>query len=435
MSEADLAAANAPSDIAGHPERDAASGRVWRYPAIAIALHWLIALGIIGMIALGWTMGDVEDEARAFALTQVHKSIGLTILALTLARVVWRLMNPPPPEPMMGPLQSFTARAVHVGFYALMVLMPLTGWIMVSASPTGIGTRYFDLAPFAHIPGLSDLSLETKKSLQDPLEFIHSKLAWVTIALLGLHLLGAFKHQFADKDHLMARMLPSLFGPAAAPKAPPRGVGLAIAASVALLAAGLIGGAFQNGGGAPPADADASQAIASGSGPAWTVDPARSSIVFRSAYKGRPFEGRFNKWEAQIQFDPAKPEAARVRVTIPMASVDAGDPYFTENVTQGDWFDVSKHPIATFEIRNGATHLGGNRYEAGGVLTIRGDPHALRLPFTLDVTGGQAHMRSETTLKRLELDVGRGTPAAAKGDEDWVANDVGLIIDLHATRR
>ena len=66
-----------------------------RYTAVAIALHWLIAAGIVGMIALGWTMGEVESGR--FALIQIHKSIGLTILALTAARIAWRLMNPPPP--------------------------------------------------------------------------------------------------------------------------------------------------------------------------------------------------------------------------------------------------------------------------------------------------------------------------------------------------
>jgi cytochrome b561 len=430
MTDADLTAASA----AAHPEREAGTGRVFRYPAVAIALHWLIAFGIIGMIALGWTMGEIKDRAQAYALIQIHKSIGLTILFLTLARIVWRLMNPPPPEPVMPPLQSFAARAVHIGFYALMILMPLSGWIMVSASPTGITTRYFDLAIFAHLPGLPDLSDATKKSLHEPIEFVHSKLAWVAIGLLVLHVVGALKHQFADKDHLLARMAPGLFGPTAGPATAPRGAIPAAAAALALLAAGLIGGSLANGSPPPTNDADASQALASASGPAWTVDPARSSVIFRSAYMGRPLEGRFSDWTADIRFDPAKPEEARVRVTFPLASARTGDDYFDGTLADLDWFAVAKTPNATFDIMTGARHLDGNRYEADGILTLRGASHPVKLPFMLDIAGAEAHMRSDLTLQRLALGVGGATLTEPKGEEEYVANDVGIVIDLVATR-
>ena len=78
--------------------------------------------------------------------------------------------------------------------------------------------------------------------------------------------------------------------------------------------------------------------------PAWTVDPAQSSIVFKSAYMGRPFEGRFEKWSATIQFDPAKPQDARIRVVIPTVSAKTGEPYFDDSISQGDWFDCSQAP-------------------------------------------------------------------------------------------
>ena len=169
--------------------------------------------------------------------------------------------------------------------------------------------------------------------------------------------------------------------------------------------------------------------------PFWTVDPAQSSIVFRSAYMGRPFEGRFEKWDATIQFDPAKPEDARIRVTIPMGSVDAGDPYFTENVTQGDWFDVQKHPEAVFEVNEGVFKDSETEYEATGILTIKGERVPLRLPFTLNIEGQTATMHGEVTLKRLELGIGRDTLAEAKGDEEWVRDDVQVVVDVVATRQ
>ncbi len=146
-----------------------------RYTAVAIALHWLIALGIIGMIGLGWYMGDLEDRAQQYALTQLHKSFGITILLLSVARLIWRLANPPPEEPPMPAWQAMTARVTHIAFYVLIIAMPLTGWIMVSASPTEIPTRLFQTIPWAHIPGLPNLSDEAKEAFAVPIEFTHSK--------------------------------------------------------------------------------------------------------------------------------------------------------------------------------------------------------------------------------------------------------------------
>jgi len=179
-----------------------------RYTLVAITLHWLIALGIIGMIALGWIMGDIEDRAQQYALIQLHKSFGITILLLSVARLVWRLMNPPPPEPPMPAWQILTANAVHVAFYALIIIMPLTGWIMVSASPTGIPTKLFQTIPWPHLPFLSSMSHDAKEAFHGPIEFVHSKLAWVIIVLIVVHVAAALKHQFIDRDNVLHRMIP-----------------------------------------------------------------------------------------------------------------------------------------------------------------------------------------------------------------------------------
>ena len=97
-----------------------------RYSAVAIALHWAIAFGLLFMIWLGWNMDGKESWF------QFHKSVGITILILTVARIVWRLMNPPPTAPTdLKPWENKASHAVHIGFYALMVIMPLTGWLTV----------------------------------------------------------------------------------------------------------------------------------------------------------------------------------------------------------------------------------------------------------------------------------------------------------------
>ncbi len=407
-----------------------------RYTAVAIALHWLIAAGIIGLIAVGWIMGDMAPGADQYALIQLHKSFGITVLVLSLARVVWRLMNPPPPEPPMPGWQGALANGVHVAFYVLIILMPLSGWAMVSASPTGIATVLFKTIPWPHIPFLAGLAPEAKEQLHEPLEFVHSKLAWVAIVLLGLHVAGALKHQFVDRDGLLSRMAPGLFGRTEGPVSPGRGALYAFGA--ALLAFAAVAGLGQLGR-SPAAATPAGEEIAEGpqasAAPFWTVDPAQSAIAFKAGYMGRPFEGRFTQWTATIQFDPDKPEDARIRVVIPTASVSTGEAYFDENVTQGDWFDVTAHPEAVFEVNEGVFKDGPTQYEATGVLTFKGVRHPVRLPFTLEIDGATARMHGETTLQRLTLGVGSATIAEPQGDAEYVADDVVVVVDVVATRQ
>ncbi len=404
-----------------------------RYTAVAIALHWLIAAGIIGMIALGWIMDDVPDS-QAYSLIQLHKSFGITILLLSIARVVWRLMNPPPPEPPMPGWQRGLALFVHVGLYILIIAMPLTGWIMASAS-SDAPTRWFGLFD-ARIPGLPGLPSETRKGLEEGFEFAHSNLQWVIIAMLVLHVAGALKHQFIDRDGLLARMAPGLFGRTSGP--PDNGHGLIWAIGAPLLVAAIVLGATVSPSATTPATttADGQPPVdRSSPAPFWKVDPAQSSIVFKSAYMGRPFEGRFEKWDATIQFDPANPQDARIRVVIPTISAKTGEPYFDDSISQGDWFDSARHPEAVFEVNEGVFKDSETEFEATGVLTVKGIRYPVRLPFTLEINGDNARMHGETALKRLDIDIGADTLAEPKGDEEWVQNDVRVVVDVIATRQ
>jgi len=171
------------------------------------------------------------------------------------------------------------------------------------------------------------------------------------------------------------------------------------------------------------------------------VDYEKSAIIFRSGYMGRPFEGRFTKWTAQIQLDtdaPANkdvPVDGYIRVAIPMSAAQTGEPYYDENVSQGDWFDVAKYPEAVFEVTGGVFKDSDTQYEATGVLTLKGAKNPVRLPFTLKIEGTTATVHGETTLKRMALGVGAGTLTAEKGDAEWVQDDVLVVIDLVATRK
>lgn len=185
-----------------------------RYGSVAITLHWLIALGVIANICLGLYFADLPNsDPNKFMLFQLHKSIGLSVLVVSLARVGWRLVNPVPPLPApMSPFLKLVARATQFLLYVLIVIIPLSGWAVVSASPLGLPTLYFGTFVWPHIPFLADLPRATKIPLQKELQGVHVFLAWSAIVLVPLHIAGALYHQFIRRDDVLVRMLPFLGG-------------------------------------------------------------------------------------------------------------------------------------------------------------------------------------------------------------------------------
>jgi cytochrome b561 len=193
-----------------------------RYSLVSIVLHWAIALAIAGMIGLGWWMTDaIKDPAQAsaaFKAYQLHKSIGLTILVLSLVRLAWRFTHSFPPLPAHMPgWEQAAARASHLLLYAVMLLMPLTGWLYVSAGwnstmnmPFAAPTIWFGQFEWPHLPGLADASDATRSNVAGAAMAVHANLAWGAVALIALHAAAALKHHFLDRDSVLASMVPLL---------------------------------------------------------------------------------------------------------------------------------------------------------------------------------------------------------------------------------
>ena len=181
-----------------------------RYGAVAMTLHWVLAAMILFMLGLGFFMTRLDEtDERTFALFQLHKSIGLTILMLSVVRLAWRLANPIPALPVdMRAWERFAARGVHVLFYVLMIAVPLMGWATVSSAPLAVPTMWFGLFEWPHLPFLADLPRAEKRMIEGPLAVTHSLLALAVLGLLVLHVAAALKHQFRDKDDVLKRMLP-----------------------------------------------------------------------------------------------------------------------------------------------------------------------------------------------------------------------------------
>jgi polyisoprenoid-binding protein YceI len=161
----------------------------------------------------------------------------------------------------------------------------------------------------------------------------------------------------------------------------------------------------------------------------WSVQADKSRLGFSGVQTGAPFKGSFGTWNAEINFDPAHPEAGRVKVTVDLASGRTGDAQRDTALPEGDWFDVKRFPQAVFEA-SGFTAKDGNAYTAAGKLTIRGVTKDVALPFTVAVDGDTAQAKGHVDLVRTAFGVGQG----AWSSGEWVALDVGVDFDLVAVK-
>lgn len=176
------------------------------YTHPAVALHWLIALLIVGGFSLGLYMSDLPVSPQKLKYFSWHKWSGITVLGLALLRLLWRATHPAP-APLPGPRwQHEAARATHLALYILIVAIPLSGWTYSSAS--GYPVVYFGIKALR----LPDL-VAKDKALAEQLKSLHHVLNWTLLALVLLHLGAALKHHFLDHDATLRRMLPSLRKP------------------------------------------------------------------------------------------------------------------------------------------------------------------------------------------------------------------------------
>ncbi|RIJ23358.1 nickel-dependent hydrogenase, b-type cytochrome subunit/YceI-like family protein [Henriciella barbarensis] len=390
-----------------------------RYTAVAIALHWAIAFGILFMIWLGWNMDGKESWF------QLHKSVGITILTLTVARIIWRVMNPPPPLPAdMKPWESKASHAVHIGFYALMVIMPLTGWLTVSISyDFDIPTVIFGLFSWPDIPGVGFLANETGFAI---VSNIHSKLAYVAFALLALHVGGALKHEFGPEEGVLKRMMPGLFGKTGKPSSPPRGFSAAFGAAIGLfLLIAFVPQLFSSGESEPAGNRAAGNSSETSIEPNWVVDYDQSSIAFTFTHEGQTYEGTFGDWTADIDFDASDLAGSEVLVTVNTGSAATPKKLYTDSLKSGEWFGVSAFPQAT--VRLTGFEETGTSYTANAALSIKDNEVTVPFAFTLEENGGSTVMTGNTTVERTPLDLGQTSDASAAYVSESVRIDVRVV--------
>ncbi len=170
-----------------------------RYTGTAIALHWALALMIVGSFVLGTYMVDLPFSVARLKLYNWHKWAGVLILALSALRLLWRLTHRPPADLPMPTWQRRAAHGAHLALYALFFAVPLMGWAYSSAA--GFPIVLFGVLP---LPDFVPVSRELAEALKP----WHGALAQVLAAVVLLHVAGALKHQFIDRDGLLRRMWP-----------------------------------------------------------------------------------------------------------------------------------------------------------------------------------------------------------------------------------
>lgn len=170
-----------------------------RYGLVTIANHWLTALIMIGMVILGLYMADLPKGPEKGNLVDIHKSFGVLVLMLGVLRLSWRLFNPmPQPVGDEAPLLRKLARLLHKLLMALILLLPLSGWLMSSA-----GAHSVSFFGQFTLPAL----VAENKSLGGTVRDLHELLAWTLLTLLALHAGAALKHHFIARDKTLRRML------------------------------------------------------------------------------------------------------------------------------------------------------------------------------------------------------------------------------------
>lgn len=176
-----------------------------RYGFVAQLFHWVIVVLIIVQFVLANRAEDLPLGLKKVAVLAQHKSVGMTILMLAVLRLIWRVTGVAPSIPSATPMwQQWSARVSHFVLYALLLLMPLSGWLMSSAR--NFPVSWFGLFTFPDL-------VSADRALYERLHDVHEALAQTLFIVAILHALAALKHHFIDKDNVLRRMLPMRLKP------------------------------------------------------------------------------------------------------------------------------------------------------------------------------------------------------------------------------
>lgn len=367
---------------------------VRRYSDVAVLFHWLIAFFIIGLLAIGkYMVGLEENDPMRFALTQWHKSFGLTVLLLSVLRLVWRFIHRPPPDDASIPeWQKSAAHVAHNVLYALMFILPISGWMMVSASPLNINTVLFDVITIPHLP-LFD-QLDNKQQVEGWLVQIHEIAGGVLILILLAHMGAALKHHFIDKDTVLVRMLPDWSSSSFKVRL----------SAMVLAVAGAGAGLYL---------------YADSSNQAALLAAGDSEVSFIAEVTGESTAGVFTNSEVIATIDQNSPSNSSIIATVQSASISSDNSQLESTLPDSEWFDVEQHPQARFES-TGIESSTDDTLQVTGNLTIKATTQEISFPMTLSVEEEKQVARGQFVINRRDFNIGM----ISQESEDFVTHNV-----------
>jgi cytochrome b561/polyisoprenoid-binding protein YceI len=427
---------------------DMMNQRAIRYSRTAMLLHWALALLLAFQLALGWRLDGLVRGAAQFSGFQLHKSLGITILLLSLGRLAIRLWHRRPPAFADSKWAGWAAKSVHALLYVVMIGGPLTGWILVSTAKVKLPTLLFGVVPWPHLP--------VGRAWHEPAEGLHAALAWLFVALLVLHVLGALRHQFVKDENILARMIPVALSTRSAAM-------VAAVLGIAAIGAAYVGGdaisfstqsSQQKIATAPVvivpeiAKSDIAAEAAKIDGETkvkeeaelaksdtreqlvdWVITPG-GRLGFTAQWNGDAVNGSFGRWTGKVRFSPDDLPNSTIRAEVDLASTSTADSQRDDMLQGSDFFNVAAHPKAVFNAAS-MRHLGSNRYRASGSLSMHGASRPVSLDFTLDIKGDVAKVSGLTRLNRTSFGVGSGEWAAT----DQIAESVVVNFAFSARRK
>ncbi|KJS43793.1 MAG: cytochrome [Roseovarius sp. BRH_c41] len=393
------------------------------YGSITKSFHWLTALLILSNLPLGWLATQVAHQieatptedliARATVLFSLHKTLGVAIFFVALARIVWAISQPKPGL-LNGDrtIEAWAAETVHWLLYGSLVLVPLSGWVHHAAT-SGFAPIWWPLG--------QNLPLVPKsETLSEIASTLHFVLMLVLAAAITAHVAGALKHHLLDGDATLRRMLPGRMDAIPTANQPNHALPLVAALAIWL---GAVGGATWLGWfGAAETSSPATLAAVESD---WQVESGQLQVTVQQL--GSAVTGSFADWTANIAYSESPDDAGQhgtVEVTVGIASLSLGS--VTQQAMGTDFFNTSEFPTARFAADLMATESGP---VARGTLTIRDQSVPVEMPFDLTITGDTAIAQGTLTLDRRNFNVGNGVK-----DEKSLGFGVDVSFDLTATR-
>jgi cytochrome b561 len=380
-----------------------------QYGWLGQCFHWLVAALVFTQYVLGnaaGAAGEVDQPLTQLALLARHKSVGITVLFLATLRLSWRFISPPPTLPGVMPRwQIVVSKLTHALIYVLIFALPISGWLMSSASSYSVSVfGWFELPDF----------VAPSEPLKQRLQDLHHLLASILFVTVLIHLAAALKHQFFDKDDVLRRMMPA-------------------SSFVLLIGVGAVAIWL---GIQSPTSAQTTQAAWTGKDgtvtepvssdlPIWRIDYEKSFISFEGDQAGARFTGRWQSFEATVHFDADHLNDSAASVAIDVDSVDTRDGERDDTIKGPDFFDMAQYPEVAFAAADFKRQADGS-FLANGTLSIKSVATPVQLAFSVEENGNHKILIGRAELDRLALGVGTGDWL----DTTWVGQMVSVEVRL-----